>query len=166
MESSVVASTDYDKADETYKPFLNNMYNPRGDGNCGFRSLAVALNMYEENSEEPDWKKVKEKMLDFPLQNMDTFYQKRWGKIDIDRALTILENREEGCISKYWYHDPTCSEIACNTFNIVIASYGQLEEEDERKAIFFLPVFHELQNMAPVILENPGGHIYNVTLTR
>lgn len=29
-----------------------------------------------------------------------------------------------------------------------------------------MPVFHELQNMTPVILENPGAHIHYVTLTR
>jgi hypothetical protein len=92
--------------------------------------------MYEEKSDKSDWKKVKEKMLDFFLQSMDTFYQKRWGQTDIDRAMTILTDRTENCDTDYWYHDPTCSEIACNIFNIAIASYGQLVE-DERKAKFF-----------------------------
>ncbi|CAG8460209.1 16290_t:CDS:2 [Gigaspora margarita] len=73
------------------------VHDPLGDGNCGFRSLAMAIFKEEEN-----WQDVKNIMRSYLVERAD-FYSKVLG-YDINRLTAVLTCMISGCSQEYWFY--------------------------------------------------------------
>lgn len=137
---------------------METMFNPEGDGNCGFRALAMAI-----KGDENKWADIKQEMLEHFLSKMETFYIKRWSPDIIESTKKILlDRRSPNYDTVYWYTEPECSQIACNKYKIPIASY--MNSRWGIQKFFYVPIFDKIKTSRPIILQNTGSHIHYVTL--
>jgi len=95
--------------------------NPKMDGNCGFRSLAIAI-----RGDEEKWWMVKLAMKSH-LAKCRNVYEE-WLGYDISLLLDILECKLSPCSSKYWFMVPDCAQLAADTFRVPVAMMGAREE--------------------------------------
>jgi hypothetical protein len=94
---------------------------------------------------------------------MEAFYSKRWTSEIIESTMAILlDRRAPNFDSRYWYTEPECSQIACNTYNRPIASY--MNSIMGVQKFMYLPIFNTIETSTPIILQNTGSHIHYVTL--
>lgn len=89
---------------------VDEVYNPIGDGNCGFRALAVEL-----FGDERKYLDIKDAMLRHYLTNIGGIYK----SYDQHRIKGILNPH-----SNEWFCVPECAQIASDTFKAPIAFYG------------------------------------------
>lgn len=94
------------------KAAVESVYNPRGDGNCGFRALAHAIYGNEDLYED-----VKSRMLAHFRQKKHIHYRG-----DDAVAIESVLARNSG----KWFMAPECVQIAANTFQRPIAFYGSI----------------------------------------
>lgn len=92
------------------KNAVESVYNPAGDGNCGFRALAWATYGNEHLYED-----IKTRMAVQFLNNKHTIYRKD----DAPKIEAILARGSEK-----WFMAPECVQIAADTFRRPIAFYG------------------------------------------
>lgn len=121
------------------KDAVDDVYNPRGDGNCGFRSLAKAL-----LGDEKFYKQVKNSMLATYSKNKQTLYK---GYNHKRLPITLDENSNE------WFINFECSQIAADTYGLPIAIYG-------RQSYLFLPCNitpSQARSLNPIVLLYVGG---------
>lgn len=127
------------------------VHNPRGDGNCGFRALAIELFGVEET-----YKKVKVAMRDYYFNNCANDY----AEYPHERLENILHpERNE------WFLFPECAQIAADTFKTPVAFYYE-HESQQRSYIFFplqvIPTHAERTN--PIVLQHTNAHIFLVKI--
>ena len=89
---------------------VDSVYNPIGDGNCGFRALAAKLFDNEDKYHD-----VKESMLKYYLANIDGIYR----NYDQQQIKGILDPH-----SNKWFCVPECAQIASDTFKAPVAVFG------------------------------------------
>ncbi|KAG2216814.1 hypothetical protein INT45_013886 [Circinella minor] len=82
------------------KKHIDLIFNPKGDGNCGFRSLA-----YEIYSNQDEWKSIKQEMLDNLTANQH-FYLKLFTQDNFDTAKNILICRDEEVSVSFYFTFP------------------------------------------------------------
>ncbi|CAG8550576.1 29890_t:CDS:2, partial [Gigaspora margarita] len=116
-----------EKMDAVKKKKENQIYNPKYDGNCGFRALAIAIRRNEEN-----WVFVK-LAINGQLNKLIEIY-KDWLGYNIDSLKWILESRVSPCSSSLWFLSPDCAQLAADTFLVPIAIF---DEKNEQCSMFF-----------------------------
>ncbi|CAG8799692.1 21877_t:CDS:1, partial [Gigaspora rosea] len=79
---------------------INQVYNPKSDGNCRFCSLAIAIRENEEN-----WNLVKLAMNGQLTKCIEIY--RNWLGYDTDLPNQILECRASSCPPSHWFlsHD-------------------------------------------------------------
>ncbi|CAG8835918.1 15021_t:CDS:2, partial [Racocetra persica] len=118
---------------------VDQICNPKSDGNCGFRAFAIAIRGNEEN-----WNLVKLAMNGQLNKHIEVY--KDWLGYDINLLKRILESRASPCTSSLWFLLPDCAQLAADTFSVPIAIF---DEKDEQCAMFF-PL-----ESAPIHRKNP-----------
>lgn len=128
------------------KKAVESVYNPAGDGNCGFRALAWAIYGNEHLYED-----VKTRMAIQFLSNKHTMYKK-------DDAPKIEAVLAKG--SGKWFMAPECVQIAADTFQRPIAFYGPL-------TYLYIPSRippAEAASTHPIILQLKNAHFILITI--
>ncbi|CAG8782696.1 8554_t:CDS:2, partial [Racocetra persica] len=101
---------------------IDQIYDPKSDGNCGFRSLAVAIRENEEN-----WILVKLAMSGQLTRRMEIY--KDWLGYNTDLISQILECRASLCSPSLWFLSPDCAQLAADTFSVPIAIFDELNRQ-------------------------------------
>lgn len=140
--------------DRIPKKHIGNVYNPKADRNCGFRSIA-----HELYGDENEWKQVKQQMLDHFEANI-AFYQQFFLQDDVDRARRILLCRDEEVPQSYYFTSPEHCRIACETFKRTIVFMSSQQYADTT----FVPMQTEPVVRRPIFLQLHGLHFYLVQL--
>jgi hypothetical protein len=90
---------------------IDSVYNPKGDGNCGFRSLAQAL-----KGDEELYGDIKDQMLE-RLNAQKEWYLENGVFIDEDiKKMTELLPKRGLVSSQHWFYTPDCCQLAADTF--------------------------------------------------
>ncbi|RUP45418.1 hypothetical protein BC936DRAFT_148210 [Jimgerdemannia flammicorona] len=134
---------------------VRHMYNVKDDGNCGFRSLAIAI-----RGDEEDWSHVKTAMR-AQFEKRDKLYRD-WLCYEMDRIRRILACTRSPCPKNRWFLLPDCAQIAADTFRApVVALCGETRT-------LFLPIEKKLDaTMNMIVLQwVNGNHIVLVELKR
>ena len=135
------------------KKHIDLIFNPKGDGNCGFRSLA-----YEIYSNQDEWKSIKQEMLDNLTANQH-FYLKLFTQDNFDTAKNILICRDEEVSVSFYFTFPEHCRIACETFRRTIVFFSS-----QGNNITFVPLLNEPVKVQPVFLQLSGLHFYLVKI--
>ncbi|CAG8820214.1 8290_t:CDS:2, partial [Gigaspora margarita] len=129
--------------------------NPKSDGNCGFRALAIAIRGNEDN-----WNLVKLAMNGQLNKRLEVY--KHWLGYDVDLLRWILESRESPCSSSLWFLSPDCAQLAADTFSLPIAIFN---EDNERSMMFFPLESAPMHRKNPIILHFMNeNHIVYVSM--
>jgi hypothetical protein len=92
--------------------WIESEYNPKADGNCGFRALAHFIFGDQERFGD-----IKKQMLDQLLGNKDWYIQNGvYEEKDVSRMIKILEMRKENVSTEYWFYTPDCCQLAADTY--------------------------------------------------
>jgi hypothetical protein len=137
------------------KKYIESVYNPRGDGNCGFRCLAQ-----EVFGNENDWKKMKQQMLDHLDERIHFYQNALFSPEECERAKQILVCRDEEVSLSFYFTFPEHSRIACEALRrtiVVLSPEGN---------VTFVPFLNEPVKMQPIILQLSGLHFYLVNIKK
>ncbi|CAG8852933.1 19311_t:CDS:1, partial [Gigaspora margarita] len=110
------------------------VYDPIGDGYCGFRSLAIAI-LKDKNR----WQGVKVIVNDY-LSKQEEMYSNILG-YDVKRLIDILLYAEPECSQDYWFYIPECAQLASHAFNVPVVIFGA----DPTASLFS---YHLIKNLA------------------
>ena len=97
---------------EIFHPYITNIHDVRGDGNCGFRSIAVCLG-YDEDQ----WPYIRRELLDELLSSYPTYSRVFYG---IDEILTSLSFWESPAPKQHWMTMPETGILIANRFGVII----------------------------------------------
>ncbi|CAG8708404.1 9258_t:CDS:2, partial [Racocetra fulgida] len=95
---------------------VDQVYNPKSNGNCGFRALAVAIRGNEEN-----WNLVKLVMNSQLNKHIEVY--RNWSGYNIELLKQILEFWKSPCSPSFWFLSPDCTQLAADTFSVPIAIF-------------------------------------------
>lgn len=140
------------------KTKVSDVKNPKGDGNCGFRCLAMAL--YDDEELYGD---VKSAMLDHLVENKNDYLACGWlTPDDLPGLEKILRHRGDCPDNSYYYSDPECSQLAADAFERPVEFHGSIS------ATLYLPfIRHTLyKSYRPIVLNLDANHIYFVTMKK
>lgn len=115
---------------------VQSLFSPRGDGQCGFRTLAMAL-----YGDQNKWIEVKEKML-LTFENYTAPFQ-RFRFENKQLFEKILSCHSSPCPPDMYFNFADCPQIAADTFgcNIAIRSvHRELSGELYYSDALFLPL--------------------------
>ncbi|KAI9310055.1 hypothetical protein BX666DRAFT_2090648 [Dichotomocladium elegans] len=125
---------------------VDSVFNPLGDGNCGFRAIAFAV-----YGAEDEYEYVKKEMREQFIAMQDKDYV-GYLKARIEKVLSEASGE--------WFISPECSQIAADTFGRLIAVYGS-------NTYLFLPFqTHpaKAKSMHPIVLQLIGSHFILVKI--
>lgn len=114
---------------------VKSIYSPVGDGQCGFRSLAMSL-----YGDQNKWTDVKDQMLETYLKYKNTWYISRID--DPPRMTRILSCKLSPCTVDTYFDYIDCPQIAADTFGRIIAMYSislDLDGSDYYSSTLFFP---------------------------
>lgn len=131
---------------------VKSVFNPKADGNCGFRALAFCI--YED---EDRWKDVKTEMLSELHKNLDFYQRKLFAGKEYEMAERILVCRDESVSIDNYFTAPEHPRIACEAFRRAIAVYSDNGENQT-----YVPFLQEPVSSKPLILQLAGLHFYAV----
>jgi hypothetical protein len=140
-------------SDTIPKKHIESVFNPKGDGNCGFRSLS-----HELYNDQDQWKNVKQEMLDHMNQNSD-FYCYLFTPDNILKSKQILACRDEEVSSSFYFTSPEHPRIACETFKRTIVFLSSQGEN-----ITFVPLLSQPIKKQPIFLQLSGMHFYLIKI--
>ncbi|CAG8510138.1 14893_t:CDS:2 [Cetraspora pellucida] len=106
---------------------VNQIYNPKSDGNCGFYALVIAIKKNKKN-----WNLVKLAMNNQLNKHMKIY--KDWLGYNINLLKQILESQKSSCSSLFWFLSPDYAQLTVDTFSVPIAIF---DEKDEQCTMFF-----------------------------
>ena len=119
--------------------------NVLGDGNCGFRCLALHL-----FGDENKWAEIKKEMLQFSLSKMG-IYEGVFGYSAIRFKNVLRKNAA-------WFFTPDCAQLAADTFRMPLVVF-----ESDGDSITFLPVFQSVEQKAVILaMDNVHVRVYKV----
>lgn len=96
-----------------FHPYITRIQNVRGDGNCGFRSIAACLGHGEDK-----WLYVRQQLLNELLRSYDAYA--RVFTDGLDDLLTSLSFSESPAPLQHWMIMPITSILIANTFGVII----------------------------------------------
>jgi hypothetical protein len=123
------------------------------DGQCGFRSLAVAIYGHEDS-----WQRIKTDMLQYYLQNAEK-YRNFFGYED-EEILPILQDLQSPCAPSHWFYTPDCAQIAADRYCRTIAIYDA--SMDASTSCLFIPVVPTVTDHIPIRLFLKASHFWMV----
>ncbi|POW14206.1 hypothetical protein PSHT_07468 [Puccinia striiformis] len=97
-----------------FKRFVHNIFNPLGDGNCGFRCTAKALE-YPDNG----WLRVRQEMVKEIEANLDFYSKLQGGDTSIKKiiaGLNVPKSKGKIPVSK-WLNKLDHGQVIANTYN-------------------------------------------------
>ncbi|RUS35243.1 hypothetical protein BC938DRAFT_473789 [Jimgerdemannia flammicorona] len=122
------------------------IYDVNPDGNCGFRSLAVA--MYDN---EEEWQRIKREMK-VELDKHDEFYR-NWLGYDIDKINKIITwNKASHRLPDHWFCSPECAQLAADTYKARVAVFST----NARDSLVFLPFDNNIEKT--IVLQHVGEY--------
>lgn len=119
--------------------------NPRSDGNCGFRCVAMAVFGDEER-----WGTVRKSMLHELTKNLCAY--KNLG-IDTNDLSTCLNDVSSPCKPSSWFSMPDCGIVAAGAFRRPVAIYGS----EDSISSFYLPYTTPYSALKPIIMHWHGS---------
>jgi hypothetical protein len=124
-------------------------YNPEGDGNCGFRSIAYAL--YGDGKR---YDEIKNSMMVYLKAHKDWYLAHEvFMNEEIDKMNELLSMR--GSVSsQHWFYSPDCCQLAADTF------LNPIQFHSPDGAMLYLPFTStSFFKTKPIILHLQAGHI-------
>ncbi|RUP50115.1 hypothetical protein BC936DRAFT_140277 [Jimgerdemannia flammicorona] len=126
---------------------IQQIKNVKSDGNCGFRSLAVAI-----YTDEMKWGEIRKKMLAEVTRN-STLYSE-WLGYDIQALQKQLQYIKSPCPLDGWFLTPDCAQVAADLFKATIVMYNAGEHWS------YLPLQNIITYPTPIVLHFvDGDHI-------
>lgn len=104
--------------------FVKDVYNPRGDGNCGFRCAAKALGYADDDG----WFRVRQEMLQHVEQNQATYEKKCGGQRQFQKllqSLTVKTIKDRIPVTK-WLSNLSHGQILADTYSRPICFLGDV----------------------------------------
>lgn len=141
---------------------ISGYYNPRPDGNCGYRALAYALFKNEEK-----YVFVKTAMLLFLNKNQE-FYKSHFGNSpdakdplpgSFQSIMAKLQSKASASDSSNWFQFPEMVQLAADTFKRPIASYNPYNTN-----VTFVPFFSLPETTRPIALHLYNSHFYIIAI--
>jgi len=137
-----------------YRSSIVNIVNVEGDGNCGFRSIAVGLGMQENR-----WPQIR-KELGENLEKNSEFYISLWNEKDYYDYLEVTRWEDGSCGVEKWMIMPDFGSIIANTFQrpVIYISRNQ--------CITFVPhMNYDSDNMSLAIAYlDPSRHFVSIRI--
>jgi hypothetical protein len=94
--------------------WIQEIFNPKADGQCGFRALAHAF-----HNDEEAWKQVKKAMLTV-YRTRQEFYDQYLG-FESSYLLRVLQDMSSPCDRSNWLYTPDCVQLAADAYKTPIA---------------------------------------------
>ncbi|KAI8327581.1 hypothetical protein BC941DRAFT_319910, partial [Chlamydoabsidia padenii] len=114
---------------------VSDIRDPKKDGNCGFRCLA--LSMY---GDEDEYGRVKEEMLTQLVEKQSTYLTCKWITEDeLAKMNRVLVHRGP-CGVALWFEDPVMSQLAADTFIQPVEYHGP------QGSTLYLPLIKHTKN--------------------
>jgi hypothetical protein len=137
---------------------VTDVYNPSGDGNCGFRCLAMAM-----EKDQGKYRVIKDRMLEHLNANHHHYRQNGVFLDDDLKKLFAILRHQGACAGEpqLWFNSPDCAQLAADTF------LRPIEVHSNQQSMIMLPLSNTTySSYQPIILQLFGGHFYLVTLKR
>ncbi|KAH9816678.1 hypothetical protein DFH28DRAFT_890756 [Melampsora americana] len=120
--------------------------NPRGDGNCGYRSVAVALGKSQE-----DWREIKKDMIHELDKNREVYTKKNYSSSifynhSFEKFRRLLRNTDSPVEKDYWLSFPAHAYILANAYKRPIMLFSALQP------LTFFPTLHPPNDNPPIFI--------------
>jgi hypothetical protein len=125
------------------------VHNPKADGHCGFRALALALGMSED-----DHGMVKAQMHQYYISRK-AFYVDELG-YNHNQLIAVLQDNSIHCPTTSWFYVPDCAQLAADTFGAVIVFLDMGGTGGE--SCMYLPLGPFVQTAVPIGLSLSNEH--------
>ncbi|XP_076958902.1 uncharacterized protein LOC143634796 [Bidens hawaiensis] len=161
---------------KVFHPYITNIQNVKGDGNCGFRAIAVCLGLDEEKSYEYIRQQMREE-----LQNRYDIYKDMFVR-DVNSLYHDLCFFGSPCPEEHWMKMPEAGVLIANRFGVIIHSLSMSgsttifpfwsgpEESQHHRALIIALVFGEthyvmveLQGESPMPVITPYWNLNNIS---
>ncbi|KAG2190998.1 hypothetical protein INT47_010400, partial [Mucor saturninus] len=111
------------------------VYNPVGDGYCGFRAIAF-LHYGDENK----FQLVKKDMMLASEKNKE-YYANILGHNVVELKITISRGLKDATESAIWFKSPSCAQVVADAYNLPVCVYNcPLDTSRLGNPMTFLPV--------------------------
>ena len=144
------------------------LYNPKGDGNCGWRASSVLINGNEEHYDI-----VKMLMMHALLDHRE-HYEWVLSKEGYDDRLTTLTHKGPITSERLWFDSLDCPMLLAEAYNRPVVIYLRPRDpnlaDQSISGVTFLPIFsechdnHDHINHAPVVLFLNCNHIQLIVI--
>lgn len=109
-----------DQLPTIFQPYVRDIKNVTGDGNCGFRVVAQFLDMGQDA-----WPEIRKSMI-VEMQTRAIKYQDLFGNDLFSKVMNALEVKPQGLVMKEkWFTIPQMGAIAATAFQIVLITLGK-----------------------------------------
>ncbi|XP_076925217.1 uncharacterized protein LOC143587957 [Bidens hawaiensis] len=161
---------------KVFHPYITDIQNVKGDGNCGFRAIAVCLGLDEEKSYEYIRQQMREE-----LQNRYDIYKDMFFS-DVNSLYHDLCFFGSPCPEEHWMKMPEAGVLIANRFGVIIHSLSMSgsttifpfwsgpEESQHHRALIIALVFGEthyvmveLQGESPMPVITPYWNLNNIS---
>lgn len=128
-----------------------------GDGNCGFRSVAVGIGL-DENM----WSKIRQDLLQ-ELDNNELIYTAMWHNVDFQRIRDSVNFRGNGCAPRdKWMLMPATGFVIASLYNRPVI-FLSVQQNYTCFPLWYGPNWS--QPSGPIVIAHVrGDHYINVTL--
>nr|XP_043630160.1 uncharacterized protein LOC122601468 [Erigeron canadensis] len=146
-----------DDIPQVFHPYITNIQNVFGDGNCGYRALAVGLGLNEDNFYEYIWQQMREE-----LQNRYDLYS-RIFVININSMYQDLCFFGSPCPPEHWMKMPDAGVLIANKLGVIVHS---LDKRDSTAIFPFWCASEDVQHhrALTIALVNGESHFVMVEL--
>ncbi|KAG2206792.1 hypothetical protein INT45_002568, partial [Circinella minor] len=148
------------------------LYNPKGDGHCGWRASSVLLYNNEEH-----YNIVKE-LMRHTLLAYKEHYKRMLRKDDYEEKLATLSHTGRIAGQRFWFDVLDCPRLLAEAYNrpviLYMVSYDPNIKNKSFNGVTFLPIFSECRqcnsndknmgNSAPIVLFLNGNHFQLIVI--
>ncbi|XP_071695780.1 uncharacterized protein [Rutidosis leptorrhynchoides] len=98
-----------------FRPYVTNIHNVRGDGNCGFRSVASSLGRHENC-----WSQIRSELLE-EIRMHHATYVNIFGEVELKQIYNIIDlPLNTPATSHYWMILPLMGFLIASRYNVVL----------------------------------------------
>ncbi|XP_071694926.1 uncharacterized protein [Rutidosis leptorrhynchoides] len=98
-----------------FRPYVTNIHNVEGDGNCGFRSIASFLGLHENR-----WPQSRMELLEEIIMHKE-IYVNLFGESELFQLYqTINLPQDASAVRKYWMTLPDMDFLIASRYNVVL----------------------------------------------
>ena len=140
-----------------FLPYITQVQNVGGDGNCGFRATAVCMGHHQDN-----WRQVRMDLLD-ELSVHNARYTAIFNKEGVQSLQYILNHFEEGFADPHnWMIMPDTGLLIASRYNVVVVFLSK-EGDTTCLPLFTSPPSSQPHNIC-VIARFNGNHFVRLVL--